>query len=502
MAIVEFNSVLKSTVINKLQKTPSGVFGLDIKLYSSENNNKDHIVTPLYIDNYIIMQDFTKVYTDVVYLVFKVQLDDFLKIYENYKNLYCTLLSYPVPESTRYPKRDMTKEEVDNSILENDLSDNINNEGWVHTYRAVILNIEDIQKQININEIKPNEEKTNETDTLHAVTLDVKLQLMKEDIYQIRTGSFNALFKNCTVKQAIYAAANMLNISNISLIEPDNQTVQRQIIFPPMQTLESFIPLLQKDPGIYKEGCEYYFTNGTLYIYPGYKADPERDDPIINIYKIPDNYFVGLFGYHSLDEDKNIHIVVDKVVKAEDKANESLENTGNRVVTLNTDKTFDLNRQVSPNNSTHTSNNLLSVSMTNVEGNTTNKYNTKYVKGSANAYIMASDMIKDNRIDIQVGWHNPIPYLVSPGQRCIYHYEDSEGYKTRCGIVESVFYDFVPVSVQSEYIYKGEAIISLRLASDSENLISTNDTSNSSSSDSIFDYISSNLGIDKISSWF
>ena len=79
---------------------------------------------------------------------------------------------------------------------------------------------------------------------------------------------------------------------------------------------------------------------------------------------------------------------------------------------------------------------------------------------------------------------------------------DSEGYKTRCGIVESVFYNFVPVSVQSEYIYKGEAILSLRLASDSENLISTNDTSNSSSSDSIFDYISSNLGIDKISSWF
>ena len=504
MAIVQFNSILKNTVLNKLQNTPSGVFSLDIKIYSSENNDKDHIVSPLYIENYIIMQDFTKVYTDVIYLTFKVHLDEFLKIYQNYKNLYCTLISYPVPETLRYPKRDLSKEEVDNSIIENNFKENINNEGWVHTYRAVILNMEDILKQININEIKVNEENTNDTDAIHSITLNVTLQLMKEDIYQIRTRSFNSLCKNCTVKQAIYTAANMLGINNVSLIEPDNKTTQRQIIFPPMQTLESFIPLLQKDPGIYKEGCEYYFTNGTLYIYPGYKADPERDDPIVNIYKIPDNYFAGLFGYHSTDEDKNIHIVVDKIIKVEDTANESLENTGNRVVTLNTDRTFDLNRTVLPNNSSHTSNNLLSVSMINVEGNTPDKFNTKYVKSSANAYVMASDMIKDNKITIQLGWHNPIPYLIVPGQRCIYHYEDQEGYKTKSGIIESVYYNFSPTSKQAEYIYRGESVITLRLASDSENLISANDSNNSgsNSSDNIFDYISSSLSLDKITSLF
>ena len=497
MPLVNINPLLKATVLDHLKKAQSSLFSLDVQIYSSENPDKSHIVKPLYIKNYTIKQLFTQKYTDEITLSLETTPEDFFKIYQNRQNLWCSLVAYPFLESTRDIDTSTQVKEAD--VLSISLSEN---NGWVHTYRAILINIGDITKQFNINQIQKTEE-NNMTDNIQSQTIRYDLQLIQEDIYNIRSKSFQLPLRNTTIKKAIYAAANTLGISNINLYEPDNKNTYTHLTFPPMQTLESFIPMLQKSPGIYKEGCEYYFTNHTLYVYPGYKVDLNRQEPVVNIYKVPANMFPGLFGYHSKDEDGNLHIVSDTETEVNDTANASLENVGNQFMTLNSENTLDLARSVNGKIGNFNQNLMMTIGMENIEGNTKSKFKTTFVQGSSNPFLMASNMIKDNKISVTLGWHNPTPYLIIPGQRCIYHYEDQEGYKTRVGIIDDIVYSFEVNSKTTEYVYRGTAVITLRLASDSEQLVNSNDDNldTQSNNNSIIDFLSDDFSLSKLKSW-
>lgn len=499
MPLVNINPLLKTTVLEHLNNATSGLFTFDIQIYSSENPDKSHIVKPLYISNYTIKQLFDTQYTDEITISLETTPQEFFKVYQNRQNLYCSIAAYPYIESTRSVNYDTRVKESSNQ--RGSVSINSTN-GWVHTYRALLLDIGDITKQFNINQLQKTEN-NNMTDNIQSQTIRYSLQLMQEDIYNLRTASFQLPLKNTTVKKAIYAAANILGIDNISLYEPDNTTTYKQITFPPMQTLASFLPMLQKYPGIYNEGCEFYYTNKTLYIYPGYKADLDRKEPIVNIYKVPTNMFPGLFGYSSVDKDNNLHIVSDTDVEINDTANQSLENIGNHIVTYNAETTLDLSRKVNGKIGNFNKENLVSIGMTDIEGNTKEKYKTVYIQGSSNPFTMASNMIKNNKLEVRLGWHNPIPYSISPGQRCIYHYEDQEGYKTRIGIVDNIVYSYEVNSRPSVYIYRGTAILTLRLASDSEQLVSGNDSTKTSKNKSsgLLDFLSGDFSLSKITSF-
>ena len=505
MPLVHINPLLKTTVLEHLQNASSGLFSFEVQIYSSENPDSTHIVKPLFIKNYTIKQLFNYQYTDEITISLETTPQEFFKIYQNRQNLWCSIVAYPFIETTR--DIDYSNKVTESTETQGRISLDSNG-GWVHTYRALLINIADITKQFNINQLQPTKE-NNITDNLQSQTIRYSLQLIQDDIYDIRTKAFQLSLKNVTVKQAILAASNTLGIANINIVKPDNQQKYDHITFPPMQTLESFIPMLQKYPGIYKEGCEYYYTNKTLYIYPGYKADLYREnDPIVNIYKVPTDMFPGLFGYAHKDNNNDIHIVSDTDVKIDDKTNQSLENVGNSVITLNAESTLDIARKVNGKIGNFNNDIVMSINMENVEGNTKSKFKTKYIQGSSNPFLMASNMIKDNRLEITLGWHNPIPYMIQPGQRCIYHYEDQEGYKTRVGIIDNIIYSYEVNSRTSVYIYRGTAILTLRLASDSEQLVSGNDTTKTSSTksnisdESLLDYLSGDFSLSKLSSWF
>ena len=502
MPLVNINPLLKTTVLEHLNNAKSGLFTLDVQIYSSENPDSGHIVKPLFIKNYTIKQLFNYQYTDEITISLETTPEEFFKVYQNRQNLWCSLVAYPFIETTRLP--DYSNKVTEATETQGTISLSTNG-GWVHTYRALLINIADITKQFNINQIQKTEN-NNVTDNLQSQTIRYSLQLIQDDIYDIRSKSFQLALKNVNIKQAIYAAANTLGISNINLVEPDNKQKYEHITFPPMQTLESFIPMLQKWPGIYKEGCEYYYTNKTLYIYPGYKADLSREeDSVVNIYKVPTDMFPGLFGYAYKDSNNDIHIVSDTDVQIDDKANASLENVGNSVITLNAESTLDISRKINGKIGNFNDNIVMSINMENIEGHTKSKFKTTYIQGSSNPFLMASNMLKDNRLEVKLGWHNPLPYLVTPGQKCIYHYEDQEGYKTRVGIIDNIVYSYEVNSRTSVYIYRGTAILTLRLASDSEQLVSGNDTtktSSSTSTNSILDYISGDFSLSKLSNLF
>ena len=509
MALVQINELLKDTVIDKLKHAKSGLFALTVKIYSSENPDPNHVVTPLYITSYSIIQDFTKIYTDIVAISMELEPTDFIKVYSNYQNLYCTLYSYPVLEETHLPDYGLNETFTNNeeflSNLNNAIYKNTVQEGWTHSYKAVICGIEDILKQINPNELLKTD-LNNYTDELQAKKVPIALQLITEDAYNISKGAFSGTLKNSTVQTAIYTVANSLGINNVSMVPPDNQTIHRQIIIPPIQKLESFLSTLQNDPGIYTKGCGYYYTGGTLYIYPAFEPSPDTNNGIINIYKVPENMFPGLFGYCSIDKNGDIHIVTDTLPQVTDDATKSLETVGNQTITFNTDQMFDASRQIKGTTGSFSNENMLTINMEGVEGNTKDSYTINYVKGTNNPYAITSDMSENNKTTVIIGWHNPIPYLITPGKKCCYHYEDEQGYKTKTGIIDGVSYIFQINSRSSDYIYKGEAIIVLRLASDSESLISANEelpetTNNNNSESSIFDIIG-NLSMNSFKNLF
>lgn len=473
MGLVQFNQDLQDTVYAQLKSAPSGLFGLEVQFYSTSNPNANDIVSPKYIKNLAIFQDYRNHVTDVMTITMDLTPLEFIHLYTMYEDLTCKLTAFAFSEAWKalelYP-------------------------AWEFTYKALILGMEDILKQININEIMPTENNPI-GDSTQSVTLPIAFQLVSEDVYEHIKSSVNFTIKNATIKQLIYAVANTIGIDNVYMpVEPDNTQVYPQLTIPPVQNLATVYPEIQKTYGIYRDGLGYYYANGRLYLYPAYRVNPENDySPIANFYKIPDKELSGLYGYTSMDANGNLHVVSNLPVSMKDTAAESVENVGNHIVTLNTDKVLDLNRTVhgGNNNSSFEEDNLIHLTMDGVRGNTKNMSVFKYVKGTNNAYEMSSNLMEQNFTQIEITWNNPLPYTLRPGQQVIYHYEDDLGYKTKKGILVGVSYVYTVATRNDQgYIYGGVGKAVLRLASDSEELVSDNEgNSTSQSGGSIFDTI-------------
>lgn len=438
--LTAINPILRESVLSHLKQAVDGLYKIDVTIYSKENS--DISITPLYFSNLIIAQVFTYAYTDVIQLNCELSPTDLLSLLENTQDLYCTITMFPFREAIR------------------DLDPDA--DPVVYTFQAIVSNLEDLLKKYNINQLIKTENNIIDQN-IQGLTIPVGLELLTEDTYDLRHTPFTTMLQNCTVSDAIYCAAGAMHIDNVFAIKPNNTKIYKTISFPPMVDISSAFDLLHDRYGIYTKGMEYYYTNKTLYIYPGYDSTPDRTDPIVHIYKIPDNTLPGMYSYHHVDDEGNLHIVCDATVESIKHSEINAENEGNQIIALRSDTALDFTREVQGTTGKFTGTNLLTCGLISEKTAKSSMTNTKYTSSSNNAFKLASDIYKNNCISLTSSWKNAVPFIIVPGQRCIYHYEDESGYKTLYGIVDQIIYEFLSNSRLSYTLYSARSVFTLRL---------------------------------------
>ena len=406
----------------------------------SPTNDKIQIQLP-YFHVLKIKQQFGFTYTDEITFDVSVPMEDFLSMLQNAQDLRLAI-------SFRQVIHTSTK-----------IIDEIN-PIQLH-YRVIIANADELLKQLTKQELVTTSE-VGRVESIHGRLHRVTLQLMESDIYDIRHKQFNGLLKNVTLKDTIYYCANLLGIKNISLVEPDNTRVYSSLSLPPMLDISTAFDFLQDRYGIYSKGLVYYYTNKTLYIYPGYETAP-KTETVVNIYNVPENSYMSAPGYHYFDEGGNIHILCNSKVQAKNMAAQSVENNGNYKIALRTDMALDHVRTVQGDKGMFQKDNALSCGMTSNRGMVSDVKNAKYETSSNNAFKMASDLVKMDCVLLVSGWTKALPYLIKPGTKVIYHYEDLNVYTTRTGIVEELDYAISQQDRTGDYTYICNAAFALRL---------------------------------------
>lgn len=403
-------------------------------------------IVPTYVDLYSVVQRFHSNYTDEIQISVELPVADVLALLKNYQNLRCAIVTKRIDERTHEILTDQ------DPIIQN--------------YRVIISNAGDLLKRYNRNELLAKDD-TAIIESQHGRSETLVMQLLEDDIFRLRKCAINGLFKKATVQDLIYFSLNALGIKDAIVTPPDNTRVWNFLNLPPVQDISTVFDLIQKNWGIYAKGLSYYYTKGKFYLYPAYETNPSTK-PVVHIYNVPSMNYVGSKGYHFIDGAGNIHILSNGDVQTKDMSAQGVENYGNYRVSLRTDKALDLNRNVSGSKGKFANDNILGCGLASDRGMVKGTQGAKYDASSNNAFVMASEMAAYDCTLLSSTWGMADPFLITPGQKVYYHYDEDETYKVSVGVVEEIQYTKKIANRSGKYIYTTTAAYGLRLAPDED----------------------------------
>nr|DAK10458.1 MAG TPA: hypothetical protein [Bacteriophage sp.] len=431
------------------------------KLYSSEN--EDVVVDVTQINSFSVNQTFEINFMDATTISVALSIQEALLILRNYKDIHCALTLTRVDKIYLYPITELQPFEYD--------------------FLVIIDNAEDLLKELSKAELTAkatDDDKSNadDMDRILGRKIEIVMQLVTQEEHDLRLSQMNAILNNTTIENAIYFVANTLNIKNVNLYPPDNQKVYSTITLPPMQNIATVFDFMQERYGIYAKGLEYYFTQGTLYIYPGLETNPETETKkILHIYNVPKNNYEGSDGYYAYDAEDNIHLLCNQDTRIVNNAQKSTENTGSNFVALRNDTAIDLTRTTKGNNGEFSDQNLLLVGTENNKTAISNSVNNRYIGGTNNVLALTSELARNNVVLLESGWAMAMPYILTPGMKVIYHYDDINEYKTVNGILCGVQCTIYPLENNKEFVYAGGGLLTCRLEPNEEQDSLTTDAS-------------------------
>lgn len=435
----QLSEQLDAQVQNIIDQVESNVFYIEYSLYVSDHPEvvlEDTILTELTID-----KNFTGNYLDDIDLVIMMPPSDYMKIQKHAQDLYIDLIFRyvdPHEEGLLYEKPPITL-----------------------SYRAIIKNNIDLAKQFHMFEVKPDEDQPS-YEGHHAARMDVMFQLMPQDAYDIRHKHYNGIFKQCTVKEALVYIAKCYGIKNISIVEPDNQTIYNHIVVPPGLTFATIFDFIQERYGVYLKGFEYYYDNATLYIWPPYELDPVSPTTL-NLFNVPEGYFVGLKGYHIKIED-DIYVVSNTPSNTLNITELGAEKEGNSVSFIRADSILDqFHTYFGSKGVTINKNNTISLDTTSDNTIAKEALYQKYQDPTINQFKETSKLERLNATKVMLGWIHSTWTDIRPGQRLIYHYDDEGRYNVSTGQCGRVKYTFSRIGRESEYLFDCTAAMSIRI---------------------------------------
>jgi len=278
--------------------------------------------------------------------------------------------------------------------------------------------------------------------------------LFDEKAYNLRQPELNFILKQATVSDAIATGLGAFKFENVNITPYDNTTNLEQLTIPPTQSIETLFPYIQERYGIYDKGLAYYYTNGVFHMWKPF--DPEPDYPnTVHIYKIPEGMWDGASGYHST-QNGDIRIICTSASELKDLSEEGTENDGNAVSMIQADTVIDLSREVKKDGSvTLNKQNTINVKTSNDTTATKDLTVTKYSNGPTNNIYLESSRIAANQLTtLSCEWIHSEPFLIQPGHKLVYHFDDKMAYTTMPGQIHHVTHKLSPISTPDTLLFK------------------------------------------------
>ncbi len=310
-----------------------------------------------------------------------------------------------------------------------------------YTYRVFIHDLENLAKRFNISAFLNIDDPSVVMPQTASSIIDITLQLISDESYQLNKAAFVGFLSNTTVEKAIKFIASNMGIKRINMIPAHNTANIHRLYIPPQHaSFQQVFTYIQQRYGVYTEGLSYYLTAGVLYVYPQYAIDIDRPKKL-RILKINPNAQMGLPNYF-IDSDDIITIVSNTEIVHKAISNAAIENDGNSQVYISADKVID--GQVSVSEHSITLNDINRACTNNVNNGIASESAIPRFKGSTiNMFHEVSNISATNTEIIITGWLYARLFILTPGMPVEYIYDEEDRTVMVTGILESISFDML-----------------------------------------------------------
>lgn len=432
----DLSTTLNASVEEIITSSSSNLMKIDCTL--SSPNNSEFSITINKIYNLNIVQDFVDSYMDFIEIDFELTPTQYIEAIDNYQDLRCNL----------------TISSTDKETLDKDtILDS-------YEYKIIFNEKMDIFKDYNSSDLIPTDTVAQQESHL-SQRIPVTAQLVDPETYELRKRQFNFILRSCTVEDVLHFIANLLGISKVHIVTPDNTTLYNNFIIPPMLNFSNIFTYIHEKYGIYDEGLTYYYSDSVLYVYPIYKTEELVSDITAHVYQVGKNNLVGQDGYHYYLED-DIHLISNTGSINQAMIEQGMENTGTAFMIQDGSNIIDKWRCVEEDGFTIPITGVEVVGLDTDEGMSTDTHHPQFKFSSANKHIHLSELSKITKTPINIGWQQAIPFTFKPGWKVKYHYDGADGeYNVDEATCVSVNYHIKPNERLTEQVYTCYADINL-----------------------------------------
>ena len=295
----------------------------DIELYFHGTHRADQTeftFEPHQISKIVIDEDFVANFADHISVVMTLTPNEMLLLLDNYRELKAHVYIRSMDPDTEYIDKEAP-------ILDQDY--------------MVILKDKEIRKRISKQSLMPNSALEKNDEHHNQQFTNVEIQLLTEKEYELKNKRFHFILTDATVKDAICYGVKQFNIQRISMPEPENTTKYVNLIIPPQQSFKAFIEFLQDRYGIYNEGCNFYYSDEIVFIYPTYKRTVTDCPETVHFYCTGDGSYAGMKYYHAKDQNNMYHVVINHTPVIKELIDSGAETYGNKILFENADYIID-----------------------------------------------------------------------------------------------------------------------------------------------------------------
>lgn len=436
------SELLRDIVFEKMSLAKGSSYVLETTFTQSDN---DITITPVEVEHIEITQTYVTSITDSIVCRCKFFPMDILTLLTNSQDLKVTIIS-------RRWDRDIysyyASEEPD-----------------IYQFNVFMSNPQDILKQLPPVVFKKTNLEDYDKEILNT-PMSLDMQFISEKTLQVKRPNMNAILADTDVSSAILYITNVLGIEKTSISEIDNTKIHREIIIPGLMDMSSVFTQLQETYGVYKKGLARYFCNDTLYIYPPFDTDPARSE-VVNIFRLPAGSVDGGDMYHAM-EGEDLYVTCFSEVQVTNTAEKSTENTGNAVSVKQADASVGASVDVDKDGKI-TRNEQANLTVKYDSHATATKGQVNVVHGGTtnNIFSKLSEISAGQLEHVTLQWIHAKPYIITPGMKCVYHYDDtstqdrSDVYTTSPGIVEQVVYTLIQHAKNPSLILRWDATITI-----------------------------------------
>ena len=442
--LIGVSDILSKTVYEKMKGSKDSIYEISCT-FNQHSNGKE--ITPQEIEQITIEQNFVSSTIDTIMMRAKFFPQDILPLLDNHQDLKCTIVQTRWDRNYYGPGND-------------DVPD-------IYEFKVLLSNPNDIRKQLSSAILKKTDSTDFDRDQLNT-PIPLDMQLISEQAHKLLKTKINCILADTDMQSVCAYLLKLFGIEDSYIYPLDNTKKYETIIIAGLMDMKDVFQYLQEKYGLYQKGVSQYFDGTRFYLYPPFDTNPDKEE-ILNIYRLPPKSVDGGAQYFNQTEDE-LHIVTFSEVKSINASEKGTENVGNAVSVRQGDASMDASHTT--NNNGKIMLNPQSTVIAKVNSNSSassGQVNTRYDGTTGNIFDKLSNISAEQMEHISFAWIHAKPYLIIPGMKCIYHYDDTdmdtenknEQYTVTPGIVEYAKYVLTVHAKPHGPIYKWTGAFSI-----------------------------------------